>query len=90
MHPLLLTGDTLLIHCGYMATTKRRLNITLSPEIDELIKEIAKRDEVPQATKVAELLRSSLLLEEDRALSLLGEERLRDKGKKISHTDIWG
>lgn len=73
-----------------MATTKRRLNITLSPEIDELIKEIAKRDAVPQATKVAELLRLSLLQEEDRALSALGDERLVDKGRKLSHTEVWG
>ncbi len=72
-----------------MATTKRRLNISLSPEVDSLIKEIAKRDRVPEATKVAELLKISLTLEEDKALSILGESRLKQPGKKISHDDIW-
>lgn len=72
-----------------MATTKRRLNITLSPEVDALISLIAKRDQVPEATKVSELLAISLALEEDKALSLLADIRLKDRGKKMSHTDMW-
>lgn len=73
-----------------MATTKRRLNITLSPEVDALITLIAKRDKVPEATKVSELLNISLALEEDRALSLLADERMKIKGKKLSHAEVWG
>ena len=73
-----------------MATTKRRLNITLSPEVDELITHISKRDKVPEATKVSELLAISLMLEEDRALSIMSEKRIGDKGKKISHIEMWG
>lgn len=73
-----------------MATTKRRLNITLSPELETLVKLVAKRDQVPEATKVSELLLTSLALEEDRALSLLAEARLKEKGRKHSHEDVWG
>ncbi len=74
-----------------MATTKRRLNITLSPEADELITRIAKRDRVPEATKVSELLNISLALEEDKAFSVLADERLGDKKVKwLSHVDVWG
>ncbi len=73
-----------------MATTKRRLNITLSPEVEALVALIAKRDKVPQATKVSELLINSLALEEDKALSLLAEARFKEKGKKLSHSDVWG
>ncbi len=73
-----------------MATTKRRLNITLSPEVDALISLIAKRDQVPEATKVAELLHISLALEEDKAFSLLADERLSGKTKWVSHDDVWG
>lgn len=73
-----------------MATTKRRLNISLSKEVESLISVLAKRDQVPEATKVSELLLTSLALEEDKALSLLAEARLKEKGKKISHTDVWG
>ncbi len=74
-----------------MATTKRRLNITLSPEVDALISLIAKRDRVPEATKVSELLNISLALEEDRIFSVLADERLNEKNVKwLSHTDVWG
>lgn len=72
-----------------MATTKRRLNITLSPEVESLITLVAKRDRVPEATKISQLLLSSLALEEDRALSLLAEQRMKEKGQKLSHADVW-
>lgn len=73
-----------------MATTKRRLNVTLSPEVDLLVTLMAKRDRVPEATKISQLLVTSLALEEDRALSLLADARMKEKGVKMSHTDIWG
>lgn len=73
-----------------MATTKRRLNITLSPEAEKLIARIAKRDRVPEATKISELLNVSLMLEEDNAFSLLAERRLKEKGKKLTHAEVWG
>jgi len=73
-----------------MATTKRRLNITLSPEVDTLLTFIAKRDQIPEATKVTELLHIALALEEDKAFSLLADERLNIKGKILSHKEVWG
>jgi hypothetical protein len=73
-----------------MATTKRRLNITLSPELETLVSLVAKRDRVPAATKINELLLTSLALEEDRAFSLLAEARLKEKGRKLSHEEVWG
>lgn len=79
-----------MIHFKYMATSKRRLNITLSPEMESLVKVVAKRDKVPEATKISQLLATSLALEEDKALSLLAEQRMKDKGKKLSHDDVWG
>jgi len=73
-----------------MATTKRRLNISLSPELEALVSLVAKRDRMPEATKVSELLLTSLAIEEDKALSLLAEARVKEKGKRLSHTDVWG
>ena len=73
-----------------MATTKRRLNVTLSPDVEKFISEIAKRDRVPEATKISELLRVSLIMEEDRAFSMLAESRLKEKGKKLTHAGVWG
>ena len=73
-----------------MATTKRRLNITLSPEVDAMLSHLAKRDRVPEATKASELLSISLALEEDKAFSLLADERLSKNVKWLSHEDVWG
>lgn len=73
-----------------MATSKRRLSITLSSEDDVLITRIAKRGRVPQATKVSELLHLSLALEEDKALSFLADLRISEKGKRLSHSQVWG
>ena len=73
-----------------MATTKRRLNITLAPEVEKLITHIAKRDRVPEATKISELLSISLIMEEDKAFSVFAEGRLKEKGRKLTHAEVWG
>lgn len=74
-----------------MATTKKRLNITLSENTEAVVLALAKRDAVPAATKIRELLEQSLLLVEDEVLSNLGEERLSSLPKKtLSHKSVWG
>ncbi len=73
-----------------MATTKRRLNITLSPDLDWALSKIAKRDNVPEATKAAELLQSALLVEEDSVWARLADTRYKEKSKYISHEKAWG
>lgn len=73
-----------------MATTKRRLNITLAPDVEEFVAHIARRDKVPEATKISELLKIALILEEDRAFSMLGESRMKEKGKRLTHAEVWG
>lgn len=79
-----------------MATTKKRLNITLSPESELLVTQLAARDRVPAATKVRELLELSLEMVEDQILTELGEERLLAKDtsakskKSLTHEEVWG
>jgi predicted DNA-binding protein len=75
-----------------MATTKKRLNITLSPASEILVSKLAARDKVPAATKVRELLEISLELVEDKVLTQMAEERLTGKGgkKTLSHDTLWG
>lgn len=68
---------------------KRRLNITLAPDVEKLVSQIAKRDRVPEATKISELLRTSLMMEEDKALATLADERLYEKGRKLTHNAMW-
>lgn len=85
-----LTTDTLLVHSSHMATSKKRLNISLSPEMEKIIKLSAKRDSVPEATKAAELLKLALEIEEDAAFSMVIKDRLATpKDKYVSHTEAW-
>jgi predicted DNA-binding protein len=72
-----------------MSTTKRRLNISLSKEVDEAITALAKRDQVPAATKISQLLQLSLTQEEDQLLSELAEARLQTSGQKLAGADVW-
>ncbi len=74
-----------------MTTTKKRLNITLSPITEKLVKKLAMRDQVPTATKVGQLLEQSLELLEDEVLTNLTEKRLEKiVKKKLSHKAVWG
>jgi hypothetical protein len=72
-----------------MPTTKKRLNIILSPEVEWAITRVAKRDAVAVSAKASELLRSALLIEEDTVWNKLAETRYAEKSKHVSHTDAW-
>ena len=50
---------------------------------------LAKRDEVPQATKALYLLRLALEIEEDDMLNALAAERDTGKAAFVSHTKAW-
>lgn len=72
-----------------MATIKQRINITVGETIEGALKQAAKRDRVPVASKAAELLELALNLEEDMALSRLADERMAKKVRFISHAKAW-
>ncbi len=73
-----------------MATTKKRVNISLSKELEQQVMALAERDSVPTATKITELLRQSVELEEDRLFSKIVSERRSKPGKRLSHAEVWG
>jgi predicted DNA-binding protein len=73
-----------------MATTKKRVNISLSKELEQQVTALAERDSVPIATKITELLRQSVELEEDRLFSEIISERRSNPGKTLSHAEVWG
>lgn len=77
-----------------MPTTKKRIYITLTPEIEEILKLLAERDNVPQATKAVELLKKAMEEEEDEVLATMAEERVNErKAKKldlIPFEDVFG
>jgi len=72
-----------------MATTKRRLNISLTKEVDQALTHIAQRDNVAQAAKAIELLKKGLEIEEDAIWDSLANARDVKNAKFISHKKAW-
>ena len=72
-----------------MPTTKKRINISISKELDSALIKLAKRDQVPQATKAEHLLRFALEIEEDNILNTIAEGRDTSSAKFILHRATW-
>lgn len=73
-----------------MATTKTRINISVSKRVREALELLAKRDEQPLATKAERLLEEALELDEDHALLVIVERRSKGKIHWIKDSDaIW-
>lgn len=73
-----------------MATTKTRINVSISSDVERALIALAKRDQVPHATKAAELLRQALEIDEDRVLDAFANERDKTRTKFVSHKAVWG
>lgn len=73
-----------------MATTKSRLNITLSKDAKQAIAKLAQRDEVPDATLAARLIETALELEEDIVWDNLAHKRDTKQATYIPHDKAWG
>jgi hypothetical protein len=72
-----------------MPTTKKRINISIPDDIEAILKLLAERDEVPQATKASELLRSAIEIDEDEIFNELAEKRDIKNAKFIPHKKAW-
>ena len=72
-----------------MATTKKRINVSLSADVEKAITKLAKRDQVPEATKAGELLRVALEVEEDEVWDAIATDRLKSSKKMLSHKEVW-
>lgn len=72
-----------------ITNTKKRINISVSKEIDAAMNALAKRDRVPVATKAAHLLSLALEIEEDQVLDILAAKRDTPRAKFVSHTLAW-
>ena len=72
-----------------MATSKKRLNISLPKDLEEAVYYLAKRDKVPQAAKVVELLNIAIEIEEDAIWEALAAERDTPDAVYISHEEAW-
>ena len=72
-----------------MATTKKRINVSISRDVEQALARLAKRDELPQATKAGELIRLALELEEDQVLEQIAGKRDKERASFVSHKKAW-
>lgn len=72
-----------------MPTHKKRINVTLSDHLAVFLQKIALRDDVPQATKAAELLERALEIEEDAYFSAAAAQRDKKGARFIGHEVFW-
>lgn len=72
-----------------MPTLKRRLNISLPAAMDTTLTFLAKRDDMPTATKVVDLLRLALQVDEHEVWDRLARHRDVKGAKFVSHKKAW-
>ncbi len=72
-----------------MSTDKKRINVSVSEPMEKAIKNLAKRDSMPEATKAAELLRLAIEIEEDAGWEKIASDRLRSDKRRVSHSNAW-
>jgi len=72
-----------------MTTTKKRINISLSPAVESAVKRLAQRDKMAEATKAAQLLQIALEIEEDQIWDQLANARDKRSSKFIPHKKAW-
>ncbi|MDO8581873.1 MAG: hypothetical protein Q7S16_03280 [bacterium] len=72
-----------------MPTLKRRLNISLSATMDAALTHLAKRDDMPTATKAVDLLRIAFEVEEDELWDQLARGRDTKKASFVPHHKAW-
>lgn len=72
-------------------TKKKRINVSLRDSTIVYLEQIALRDQMPPATKAAELIEKALEIEEDAYLSRIGDERASEDVTYIPDSDAaWG
>jgi len=72
-----------------MPTSKKRLNISLTEELEKMISYLAERDQVPQATKALHLIQMAIELDEDEVWNAIAEKRDKKGTKYTSHEEFW-
>lgn len=77
------------MYTNLMATSKKRINISLPKDLEEVLSELSGRDDVPQATKAVQLLRLAVEIDEDEVFNRIAEARDTGKSKFVSHQKAW-
>lgn len=72
-----------------MSTIKKRINISLPASLDTMLSRIARRDNIPQATKAVHLLSIALDIEEDIVFDRIARGRDVKDARFMSHKEAW-
>lgn len=72
-----------------MPTSKKRINISVPSYMEIALERLARRDEVPEATKALQLLERAFEIEEDEILDSLAHHRDVRGAKFFAHKDVW-
>jgi len=72
-----------------MSTIKSRINISLPEEVKQAIDQLAKRDQMPAATKAESLLEVGLELEEDQVWDQIAAKRDSKGARFRSHAQAF-
>ncbi|OGL77409.1 hypothetical protein A3E97_00280 [Candidatus Uhrbacteria bacterium RIFCSPHIGHO2_12_FULL_47_12] len=73
-----------------MPTAKYRIHVSVPRDVEMALQRLAKRDDVPCASKALELIKAALELEEDQVWNRLAIKRDTKKAKFVSHEKVWG
>lgn len=72
-----------------MATTKKRVNVSLPKDLEIALKHLAKRDDVPQSTKAMHLIKIAIEIDEDLVFDGMATKRDTKNAKFLSHNQAW-
>lgn len=72
-----------------MPTDKKRINVSLDKETEEVLRALSERDDVPQATKAMHLIKLAIEIDEDEVFNKVAEKRDTSDTKFVSHDDAW-
>ena len=72
-----------------MPTLKKRINITLSDDLIRALSALAKKEDVPVATKAKTLLEEIIEIHEDDVWNKLLKKRSMQTQKYLSHDKAW-
>lgn len=78
-----------MLHLFHMPTTLPRINLTVPKEINKILFQLAKRDQMSVSTKTLDLLKQAMEVEEDKVWIKIAEEREKKGGRSISHEKAW-
>ena len=75
-----------------MPTANPRVNVVLEKPLYAVVRELAHRSGVSLSTKVRDLVREAIELEEDEVLVHFAEQREKtfDRAAALTHEQVWG